>query len=210
MAPSEKSNLLPTNANGLQSTSVPPSDSTRMVLYSSHFFAQWAERMWEFSISLFLIAIAPQSIFLVSTYGLFQCLMIIMTGSYAGNYIDTTARMRAVRIILLLQNGSVVICSLFCYWLLFAESDGDIDESHSHDLVPPAWAAKVSEGAEEEEPYYSFFSSNQTHSTFLAPSSLDADACRRPQGFFQCNGDCVDSHIWGTRCCVQPSFDCRD
>ena len=112
--------------------------SLRRVLYLSHFFAQWAERMWEFSVVLFLSSIAPSSLFLVSSYGLFQCLAIILSGSAAGNYIDRTERMKAFRLILMSQNGFVLACSLCCYVLLGTNTASSAPEWH-----PPLWAKKM-------------------------------------------------------------------
>ena len=135
----EQSNLL-TSSNG-RSGSAPPKSSLRSILYFSHFFAQWAERMWEFGIVMFLSSIAPRSLFLVSSYGLFQCAMIIFSGSRAGTYIDNTPRLVAFRTILLLQNGFVFLCSVCCYVLLTDESTGEL--LNGAQWEPPLWAENM-------------------------------------------------------------------
>ena len=91
----------------------------RRLLYCSHFFAQFSEVSWQFSVALFLAACTNyQSLALVSTYGIALGLAVCLAGARLGRWIDTSDRIVVVRKLIFLENAAVVLGTVCCYILL--------------------------------------------------------------------------------------------
>lgn len=74
------------------SESETPSDTipkaARFYLCSSYAFAAWAWRSWEFLVALVLIELYPNSLLMVSAYGLLDNLTRVVLGPTVGGYVD--------------------------------------------------------------------------------------------------------------------------
>lgn len=93
----------------------------RYFLYTSHFFAQFSQQSWEFSLTLFLAAFTNyQSLVLVSSYGIVTGLLIFTTSSVAGRYFVDTPwdRLSSTRFLVWTQNGCVMIGTILSFALL--------------------------------------------------------------------------------------------
>jgi hypothetical protein len=67
--------------------------SQRCLLYTSHFLSTWNARVFEFSATLFLADILPQSFAPLSVYAMFRSLSVVLFAGKLGTYIDTTDRL---------------------------------------------------------------------------------------------------------------------
>ena len=98
----------------------------RYYLYTSHFFAQFSQQSWEFSLTLFLAAFTNyQSLVLVSSYGIVTGFLIFTTGSVAGRYFVDTPwdRLSSTRFLVWTQNGCVMIGTILSFALLQLRSN---------------------------------------------------------------------------------------
>ena len=83
-------------------------------LYISHFISTWNSRGFEFGAVLFLAAIFPGTLLQVSIYALCRSLAAIIFSSMIGSYIDTSNRLKVIRISIIGQRIAVVFsCSGF-------------------------------------------------------------------------------------------------
>ena len=57
-------------------------------MYCSYSLAAWAWRAWEFTVALVLIELYPDSLLLVSIYGLLDNLSRVTLGGWVGQYLD--------------------------------------------------------------------------------------------------------------------------
>ena len=60
----------------------------KSALYTSHFLSTWGQRMWEFAIGLIMLELYPSSLALVSTFGLVDGGVQIVSGAWLGSYVD--------------------------------------------------------------------------------------------------------------------------
>ncbi|XP_066301941.1 solute carrier family 40 member 1-like [Branchiostoma lanceolatum] len=86
--------------------------STVFLVYTEATLSTWGDRMWSFAVSLFLIDLSPGSLRLTAVYGFSKSCAVLLLGAIIGDWIDRTARLTAVRVSLVVQNGSVVLCSV--------------------------------------------------------------------------------------------------
>ncbi|KAK9815567.1 hypothetical protein WJX72_006024 [[Myrmecia] bisecta] len=73
---------------------------SRLALCSSHALSTWGQRMWEFDVGLLMLELYPDSLLLVSAYGLVSSAVQVLLGAYVGSYVDRTPRLKAGRSIL--------------------------------------------------------------------------------------------------------------
>jgi len=98
-------------------------ERARRLLYASHFFAQFSEAAWQFSLVLFLAAFTNyESLILISTYGLTSGLSICLFGACTGRFVDSKDRLYVARSFILTQNMCVLIATALCYQLLSMSS----------------------------------------------------------------------------------------
>jgi len=108
--------------NGLSSQKT-DLQTARVLLYTSHLFAQASEGSWQFGLVLFLSAICDnKSLILVSTYGLTSSLTGFLFGGIAGKFVDSTERLRLTQIFIWTENCSVIFATVCCYFLLSRET----------------------------------------------------------------------------------------
>ncbi|CAM9181383.1 unnamed protein product, partial [Phaeothamnion confervicola] len=99
--------------------------AVRPVLYTSHFLCSWCERMWQYSIVVFLSDITS-GLVLVSSYGLFLCLAAVGASPTIGRWIDALSRLRALRIISAVRNAAIALGALTAYTLMGCGKDGQM------------------------------------------------------------------------------------
>ena len=89
-------------------------------LYISRALTAWGDRLWAFGLGLLLFRIFPDDLTLVAAFGLTNSLISITLGAYIGNWIDSSNRLTAAKLFLLMQNSFVALdCALFAayfYW----------------------------------------------------------------------------------------------
>lgn len=91
-------------------------------LYISRALTAWGDRLWSFGLGLLLFKIFPQNLTLVGAYGLANCVVSITLGAAVGNWIDSTTRLRAAKICLIIQNSFVALdCTLFAVFFHWQE-----------------------------------------------------------------------------------------
>jgi iron-regulated transporter 1 len=111
------------HASGDETTDI-DLEKARRFLYLSHFFAQFSEVAWQFSLILFLAAITRyKSLALVSTYGLASGLSVCAFGSTAGRFVDGANRLASAQFFIWTENLSVLVATAFCYRLLLVAQD---------------------------------------------------------------------------------------
>ncbi|XP_066926043.1 ferroportin-like [Clytia hemisphaerica] len=81
----------------------------------SAFFTFWGDRMWQFATGIFLIQLTPESLRLAATYGLCLSLIAIIFSPMIGDWVDRTARLEVIQLLLLIQNSLVVVCAITIY-----------------------------------------------------------------------------------------------
>ena len=93
----------------------------RTVLYISHGACSALNRSWDFSIIILLTIVKP-GIFLVSTYGLCVSLSIILCGGAIGQWLDSTPRLQALRLISVSRNLTIAVAAVTMYYLVYYKS----------------------------------------------------------------------------------------
>src|ERR1700754_1783023 len=91
-------------------------------IYVSHFLTSWSDRLYEFASYLFIIDIFKQSLLLPSIYGFTVTVCAILFSNYVGRYVDSTDRLKMVRVTMVTQKVSIVAsCSMFIWMNLFED-----------------------------------------------------------------------------------------
>ncbi|CAH1238030.1 SLC40A1 [Branchiostoma lanceolatum] len=86
--------------------------TTEFLVYTEATLSTWGDRMWAFAVALFLIELSPGSLQLTAIYGFAKSISVLLLGAIIGDWIDRTPRLKAVRIALVIQNGSVALCAV--------------------------------------------------------------------------------------------------
>lgn len=85
----------------------------------SVFFSAWGDRLWTFAVGLYLVKLTPGSLQLTAIYGLVLTSTAFMFSPIIGNWIDSKNRLKAVRLLLILQNTFVLIDGIIILVYLF-------------------------------------------------------------------------------------------
>lgn len=101
-------------------------------LYVSHFLSTWNSRAFEFGAVLFLAAIYPGTLMLMSVYALLRAAATILFSHRIGWFIDTQERLRVVRISIIGQRLAVFVS---CWGFLYLLTDSHIESSTLSRLV---------------------------------------------------------------------------
>ena len=88
-------------------------------LCSSFFFSSWGDRMWNFSVGLYLVKLTPGSLQLTAIYGMVVTGAVILFLPIIGNWIDRNNRLKVIRTLLLMQNSLIICSALFIGLILF-------------------------------------------------------------------------------------------
>jgi solute carrier family 40 (iron-regulated transporter), member 1 len=86
-------------------------------LYTSHFLSTWNTRGFEFGAVLFLATIYPGTLLPMSVYALIRALSAIIFSPTVGAFIDSSNRLKVVRISIVVQRGAVA-SSCLAFWLM--------------------------------------------------------------------------------------------
>lgn len=78
-------------------------------IYVSRALSAWGDRIWDFSLGIFMNLISPESLRLVAIQGFIVNISVIIFGSFIGNWIDRNPRLLAAKIFLSIQNIAVAI-----------------------------------------------------------------------------------------------------
>ncbi|KAG7346564.1 ferroportin1 FPN1 [Nitzschia inconspicua] len=91
----------------------------RRLIFALHFVSQFTECAWQFTVVLFLAAAAHYQSFLwVSSYYLMTYVTLMLLGAPIGSFLDRSNRLRAARCCIIMQNGSILLATVTCCWLL--------------------------------------------------------------------------------------------
>ncbi|CAC5397402.1 SLC40A1 [Mytilus coruscus] len=82
----------------------------KIFVYLTHFFTTLGARMWWFGIGLFIIEVTPDSLQLTAIYGFSNGGALLLLSTVVGDIIDRTARLKAARIALFLNNFGIALC----------------------------------------------------------------------------------------------------
>ncbi|RDD36896.1 Solute carrier family 40 member 1 [Trichoplax sp. H2] len=82
-----------------------------------HFLSSWGDRMWVFVVGLFLVRLNITSLLLTAIYGLTLAITAIVFAPVFGDWVDSSDRLRVVKITLASQNF-LVIASAGVYLVL--------------------------------------------------------------------------------------------
>ncbi|XP_043227550.1 solute carrier family 40 member 1-like [Amphibalanus amphitrite] len=84
----------------------------RHTMYLVASLSAWGDRMWTFAVGLYMVYATPDSLRLTAIYGLVISTSVIALGASVGRWVDTTARLRAAQLSLLVQNCAVCCCAV--------------------------------------------------------------------------------------------------
>eukprot|EP00210_Caulerpa_lentillifera_P006279 g5998.t1 len=104
-------------------SNVPLGRGVKLAICVSHALSAWSERTWSFAVALIFLAIHEDSLFFVSVFGLVQSLGSIIFSPSVGLYIDKTPRLKAVCVLLFVQNLALVLSALASLMLLAFHDD---------------------------------------------------------------------------------------
>lgn len=90
----------------------------RWALYGSHTLSTWGQRSWEFAVGLLMLQLRPQSLALVSAYGLADSGAQVLTGAAVGSYLSRTGRLRGASRMYMMQNAAVAASAAAVFPLL--------------------------------------------------------------------------------------------
>ncbi|KAL5007813.1 hypothetical protein ScPMuIL_016619 [Solemya velum] len=96
---------------------------TRIFVYLSHFLSAWGDRMWAFGVGMFMIEVSPESLQLTAIYGFSSGGAILFFGALVGDWIDNTARLKAARMSLVIQNLCVIVCAIVVFVVLWYKDE---------------------------------------------------------------------------------------
>ncbi|XP_063964542.1 solute carrier family 40 protein member 1-like [Lytechinus pictus] len=97
--------------------------SNAVMLYISQFLSAWGDRMWSFTVALYLVEIQEQSLRLTAIYGLCISASSLIFGAAVGKWVDRTPRLRAARTSLIIQNSCVLVNACLLCTVLLLQSD---------------------------------------------------------------------------------------
>ena len=78
-------------------------------IYLSRALSAWGDRIWDFSLGIFMNKLAPESLRLAAIQGFVVNVSVIIFGSFIGNWIDKNKRLLAAKLFLSAQNIAVAV-----------------------------------------------------------------------------------------------------
>ena len=78
-------------------------------LYLSRALSAWGDRIWDFSLGIFMNLLNPESLRLAAIQGFVVNICVIFFGSAIGNWIDRNKRLLAAKLFLSIQNITVAV-----------------------------------------------------------------------------------------------------
>lgn len=128
-------------ASALESTrtapDLPPIDRRGfLTLMAQHVSSSWNARSCEFAFYLFLIELFPNTLLLASVYGFVSTGIAILLAGWIGSLVDSTPRLRIVRIFIAIQKLSITVVAAAFIGLFVVVKPVDY-----HDAPAAAWVA---------------------------------------------------------------------
>ncbi|CAK9294919.1 unnamed protein product [Gordionus sp. m RMFG-2023] len=94
--------------------------SIHYLLYYTHAITSWGNRMWRFSVGLFLVQMT-KSLRLTAIYGFSSSVTILIFGAIIGKWIDRNPRFKVAKLALFFQNGLLSFCAtIFAIAFMFS------------------------------------------------------------------------------------------
>ena len=81
-------------------------------IYLSRALSAWGDRIWAFSVGIFMNKLAPENLRVVAIYGFVISISVIVFGAMIGNWIDRNKRLLAAQVLLSVQNLSVALACI--------------------------------------------------------------------------------------------------
>ena len=81
-------------------------------IYLSRALSAWGDRIWAFSVGIFMNKLAPENLRVVAIYGFVISISVIIFGAMIGNWIDRNKRLLAAKVLLSVQNFSVALACI--------------------------------------------------------------------------------------------------
>lgn len=108
-------------------------DTSRRLLFTSHFLSTWNSRAFEFGAFLFLASIYPRTLLPASVYALARAGSAAVFSPWIGSYIDRANRLRVVRLSIVGQRIAVALSCILLYGL------ATFDDASAH--IPLSYGA---------------------------------------------------------------------
>ncbi|XP_057458238.1 solute carrier family 40 member 2-like isoform X2 [Lotus japonicus] len=99
-----------------------PSSLIITYLYIGHFLTRWGNRMWEFSVGLYMIHIWPDSLLYAAIYGAVESASTAVFGPIIGTWVDKLTYVKVLKLWLVIQNLSFIIAGATVFTLLVYSS----------------------------------------------------------------------------------------
>ena len=101
------------------------SSQTVRKLYVSRALSAWGDRIWAFSLGIFINKLYPESLRVVAIYGFAVSVSLIICGASVGRWIDQNRRWLAAKVCLLVGNLSVTLAYflLVLYYTFWMKND---------------------------------------------------------------------------------------
>ncbi|XP_065196056.1 solute carrier family 40 protein member 1-like isoform X3 [Sycon ciliatum] len=93
-----------------------------LALCGSHFLSTWGDRMWSYAVAIFLVEIGCGSLLLPAVFGLVLAAVNFLGSTLIGQWVDSSVRLRVVKVSLFAQNLLVTFCAGFLILLLQHQS----------------------------------------------------------------------------------------
>lgn len=107
--------------------------SAVLCLCGTHALARWGWRTWEFAVALILIKLFPDSLLLVSIFGLLDNIVRLLFGSVIGQFVDRKERLEGALTCYGIQNVCIgtSAAAAAVLTLLDTGKDGSLQPSHT-------------------------------------------------------------------------------
>ena len=100
-----------------------PKNQIPWKIYLSRALSAWGDRIWAFSVGIFMNKLAPENLRVVAIYGFVISISVIIFGAMIGNWIDRNKRLLAAKVLLSVQNFSVALACIIIvgHYMLWKE-----------------------------------------------------------------------------------------
>lgn len=96
----------------------------RLLLFVVHTAFSMCQRMWEFSMVIFLTDLVPSSLTFVALLGMAESLAIFLFSGPVGKWLDRTNRLRAIAVLLMIKTAVFVVIMGLLVWQFSVPQEG--------------------------------------------------------------------------------------